>query len=202
MRINLFLITSVLVAGMMVIPASGCEDETTKTASVAAGSSTAGAETPVPAPKPEPGQPLSEEQPSPYGTGSTSSQAVGTLIDGMQLMNVRWGDHGGYFRVVFDMGTPDGEPVLQVPHAETSLSPDGKTVQVVLSGIRSIGTSPNAGATDMYVGNGLVTSIRRIPSMDDQALIYEISLAQPATYSLAGLGSPGRIVIDITRPQA
>jgi CO/xanthine dehydrogenase Mo-binding subunit len=118
----------------------------------------------------------------------------------MQLANVRWADHDNYFRVVFDLATPEGEPVLQVPHAETMLTPDGRVLKITISGIRSIGSNANANATDLAVGGSLVTSIKRIPSMDDQALIYEINLQQPTTYALAGLGSPGRIVIDIMKP--
>lgn len=121
------------------------------------------------------------------------------MIDGLRLNDVRWSDHGSYFRIVFDMTTSSGEPVLQVPHAQSSLSPDGKTIQVILGGIRSLGSKPNATAADLPIGDPLVKGIKRVPSMDDQSLIYEIQLTQQTNYALAGIGSPGRIVIDINR---
>lgn len=137
------------------------------------------------------------EQPAPYGAGSISDQTVGTIMDGLQLINVRWNDHGSYFRVVFDLGTADGEPVIEAPHAQAFMSDDGRTVTLVLGGIRAIGSNPNAAAGELPISDTLINSIKRVPSMDDQALVYAISLSQPATYSLAGVDSPGRIVVDI-----
>ncbi|MHB0866720.1 MAG: AMIN-like domain-containing (lipo)protein [Thermoleophilia bacterium] len=121
------------------------------------------------------------------------------MIDGLQLNNVRWNDHDSYFRIVFDMSTSGGEPVLQVPHAEASMSSDGKTIRVVLGGIRSLGSNPNAEAAEISTGDPFVSSIKRITAMDDQSLTYEIHLQAQSTYALAGLGSPGRIVIDIQK---
>lgn len=154
---------------------------------------------PIAAPEQQPGEPLAAEQESPYGSGLTTDQTVGAIIDGVQLLNVRWADHGSYFRIVFDMGTSEGEPMLQAPHAETSLEEDGKQLRVLLGGIRSISDNPNAQAEEITVDDQLVTSIRRVPYQDDQALLYIIDLSHPATYALAGLGSPGRIVIDIIK---
>lgn len=179
----------------------GCGDDSSSTqgGSVSTAIQPAG-ETPLPAPKPDPGQPAAVEQPSPYGAGSSNPQAVGLLIDGLKLLDVRSADHDTYYRFVFDFGTPEGEPVLQVPHAETTPTPDGRTIRLTISGVRSIGSAANANATEIPVNNSFITNITRAPSMDDQALIYEIHLKQATTYALAGLGSPGRIVIDVIKP--
>lgn len=190
---------AILAAALTIFTGCGDDSSSTQGGSVTT-ATTPPTETPLPAPKPEPGQPVAEEQPSPYGAGSTGSQSVGLLIDGLQLANIRWSDHETYLRVVFDFATAEGEPVLQVPHAETSLAPDGKTIKVAISGIRSIGSEANANASEIPVTGSLVTSIKRIPSMDDQAMLYEIHLPQATTYALAGLGSPGRIVIDVMKP--
>lgn len=144
-------------------------------------------------------QTVTGEQPAPYGAGTTSPQSVGSLLDGLQLSDIRWSDHGGYFRIVFEMSSTDGKPVTEVPHADASLSADGKQVRVVLGGIRGLGNDANVSATSLSVGDTVVTSMERIPSGDDQALIYNINLAKASTYSLAGLDSPGRIVVDITK---
>jgi len=155
--------------------------------------------TPTPFPVPGEGEPQPVEQPNPYGAGSTASQSVGMLIDGLELRDIRWSDHGTYFRVVFEMGTPEGTLITQVPHADATMSPDGKQVKVVLGGIRSISDASNVTSTSLDIGDTEVTTIKRLPAQDDQALIYTIDLAKPSTYALAGLGSPGRIVIDITK---
>lgn len=147
---------------------------------------------------PESSQPP-PEQTTPYGRGSKYAQSVGTLVDGLQLKEIRWADHGSYFRIVFEMATLDGKPVLQVPHAETSLTNYDKQLRVVLGGIRSLGDAANVQASELTVGDSMVTDIKRLPERDDQALVYIVNLSRPTTYSLAGLGSPGRIVIDIMK---
>jgi hypothetical protein len=186
---------------LAVVALAGCQNHTS-TVPVGTGSTNeATVSTPAPIPMPEQASDSHTvtEQDSPYGPGSTSSQTVGTIIDGLQLLDIRWGDHDSYFRVVFDMGTSDGQPVLQIPHAEASLEEGGTKIKVLLSGVRSISHNPNAEATNLSVGNDLVTSIERFPTYDDQLLGFTINLSRPATFSLAGLGSPGRIVIDIVK---
>lgn len=205
-----FMVRILLVAAVAAAPVllSGCGSEASSTADsgsagagVATGTSTQ--ETPIPFTNPDPAQTVPEEQPSPYGVGSTGTQMVGTPIDGLQLRDIRWSDHGIYFRIVFEMGTPDGQQVLQIPPANATLSKDGKELKVVLNGIRSIGPSSSVTSDSLAVGDPVVTAIKRskdVNDRDDQAQVYIIELAAPATYSLAGLGSPGRIVIDINKP--
>lgn len=191
----------VVFALTLVALTGGCSDESSTTVnSGATGATTTPAETPIPYITPEPTQTVPEEQVSPYGAGLTGNQSVGTLIDGLQLRDIRWSDHGSYYRIVFEMGTPEGDLVLQVPHADASMSADGKQIKVILGGIRSIGSSANVTSSSLEPGDPVVKTITRLPEGDDQALVYSIELASPATYSLAGLGSPGRIVLDITKP--
>jgi len=193
----------VVFALTLVALTGGCSDESSTTVNsgaTGATTSTTPVETPIPYITPEPTQTVPEEQASPYGAGLTGNQSVGTLIDGLQLRDIRWSDHGSYYRIVFEMGTPEGDLVLQVPHADASMSADGKQIKVILGGIRSIGTSANVTASSLDLGDTVVKSIKRLQESDDQALVYSIELASPATYSLAGLGSPGRIVLDITKP--
>ncbi|MFA6001626.1 MAG: hypothetical protein WC828_05870 [Thermoleophilia bacterium] len=194
-----FLVGLLLAASMAVILLLplGCGDSSTATDVTSV--KTEPVEIPVAAPDPVPGAtPVeAQEDTSPYGVGSTTPQSVGTLIDGLQLKNIRWSDHGSYYRIVFEMATSDGKPVLQVPHAEASIN--SSTLRVVLGGIRSISDSPSVTTRENIIGDTMVKSISRTTESDDQALVYEINLSKPTTYSLAGLGSPGRIVIDINK---
>ncbi len=184
-----------VLGGLAFLSGCGGQDETSTEATTA---TTAGP--PVEQAQPAPGVTAAEpqEQTSPYGPGSTYSQSVGTLVDGLQLKEIRWSDHNTYFRVVFEMATAGGQPVLQVPHAEASLSGD-KQIKVVLGGIRSLGNSASVNQTNLAVGDSLVASITRLPEKDDQALVYGINLNKPATFALAGIGDPGRIVVDIMK---
>ena len=139
------------------------------------------------------------ERPAPYGKTSTLSQSVGITIDGIQLKQIRWSDHGTFFRIVFDMATPNGQPLLQIPHAEASMTPDKKQIRVMIDGIRSVSSSPTVKAQKVQIGDSLVTSMTRESAKDDQSRTYDINLSRPSSYALAGLGSPGRIVIDILK---
>ncbi len=150
-------------------------------------------------PLPAPGLTNPAERPTPYGKTSNLSQSVGITIDGIQLKQIRWSDHGTFFRIVFDMATPDGQPLLQIPHAETSMAPDRKQIRVLIGGIRSVSSSPNVKAQKVQIGDSLVTSMTLVSAKDDQSRIYDINLSRPSSYALAGLGSPGRIVIDILK---
>lgn len=191
------LATAVLVMSVLVF-GIGCGGDDAAETATAQQEGALKPQEPIAAPEQPDGPPVTEQE-SPYGSGLTTSQTVGTIMDGVQLLDVRWADHGSYYRVVFDMGTPEGEPMLQVPHAEASLEADGTELRVLLGGIRSISDNPNAEASELDIGDDLVMTIRRVPSQDDQALLYIIDLSRPATYALAGLGSPGRIVVDIMK---
>lgn len=193
-----FLVTlAILGLAIFILPlaSTGCSGEEAGTGETG----TPTLQTPVAAPEPSPGTPPATEQESPYGTGLTTEQTVGTIFDGVQLLDVRWADHGSYFRIVFDMGTAEGEPMLQPPHADASLEENGTQLRVLLGGIRSISDNPNAQSEEIPIENDLVTAVRRVPSGDDQALLYVVELSRPSTYALAGLGSPGRIVVDIIK---
>jgi hypothetical protein len=203
MRMSITTVALMVFALLLLLIAGGCDDESsTSVDSSAAGAltTTKTAEAPVSFPAPEPPQTLPEEQPSPYGVGMTGNQSVGSLIDGLQLRDIRMSDHGTYYRIVFEVGTPEGDLVLQTPHADASMSADGMQIFVTIGGIRSISSSPNVTSTSLELGDPVVTTLKRLQQRDDQSLAYSIDLASPTTYSLAGLGSPGRIVVDITKP--
>ena len=194
-----------IVVGISLLLATGCGGDTSATSAAGIGIGTGAmtnattTEIPIPFSAEDQGVTTPEEQPSPYGAGTTEKQSVGTMIDGLQLRDIRWSDHGSYFRIVFEMGTSDGKPVLQVPHADATMSVDQKLIRVVLGGIRSISSNANVAASSLNVSDTEVLTIKRLSESDDQALVYSIELAAPATYSLAGLGSPGRIVVDVTK---
>ena len=157
------------------------------------------ATTPLPAPESPSGQTQPHEQAAAYGPASKYSKSVGVLIDGLQLKDIRWSDQGSFFRVVFDMATPDGKPLLQVPHAQAALSPDGKSIKIALGGIRSLSDSPGLHVDELKVESAPVTTIDRLPALDDQTLVYDINISRPSAFALAGIGSPGRIVVDIIK---
>lgn len=130
---------------------------------------------------------------------SIEPQAAGEFVDGLRLDDIRWGDNGDYIRVVFDLSTTSGEIVAQAPHADATMLPSGTEIEVTLGGIRGISGQPNVLAETLDVGDPLVASIERQLAMDDQSLVYRIVLEEDATYVLASLGDPARVIVDIYR---
>lgn len=134
---------------------------------------------------------------APAESGSTEPQTAGELIDGLRLDDIRWGEHESYYRVVFDLSTTSGEPVTQAPHVDAAIAPGGTEIVVTLGGIRGISGQPNVLEQELEVDSSRVLSIKRLPSMDDQALLYSIELANSSTFILTSLGDPGRVIVDI-----
>jgi len=201
MRLTVLRTIMVAVMLMGLVLAGGCEEEdaaTTNSSGSDVMTSTT-VETPLPYDTPDPTQTVPDEQESPYGVGQTGSQSVGTLVDGLQLRDIRYSDHGSYYRIVFEMGTSEGDLLLQVPHADASMSADGTQITVTLGGIRSIGSSESVTSSSLESGDLFVKAFKRMPAADDQALVYYIELESSSTYSMTGLGSPGRIIVDITK---
>ena len=193
--LSLFLLIPVIILGLAIAGCGG--DEAVDTTDQATGASNIREPLPL---LDTPENPVTvAEQETPYGTGRTTPQTAGMTFDGLQLLDIRWADHGSFFRVVFDMGTADGEMMLETPHAECSPEEGGRQVRVLLGGVRSISDNPNAQATDLAIDDDLVVSVKRMSSQDDQAMLYAIDLSRPATYSLSSLGAPGRIVVDIRK---
>jgi len=127
-------------------------------------------------------------------------QTVGTRVDGLQIEDIRWWDHGSYFRIVFEMKDPQNRTPSVAPYTETLLETDGRIIDVTIKGVRSLSDKPNVKTVNLEVGNPLVTSIVRDTSVrDDQAFSYKIALPAQAKYSLSEESSPGRIIIDISK---
>lgn len=140
---------------------------------------------------------LPTEADGPVETGSTEPQTAGELIDGLRLDDIRWGEHETFYRVVFDLSTTSGEPVTQAPHVDAAITPDGTEIVVTLGGIRGISGQPNVMEQELEIGSANVQSIERLPSMDDQALLYSIKLKAPSSFILNSQGDPGQVIIDI-----
>lgn len=200
-------IRMLLVCLLLIIAASGCTEEQTadeEDASLSSGVSVSITMRDGDSAQPALVDPPDEEPATPdtsvlTADASAGPQTAGELVDGLQLDDIRWGDHGDYYRIVFDLSRTGGETVTEAPYAETIMSPDGKEIEITLGGIRGISGQPNAVAEDLPVDDPLVTSIERQLAMDDQALVYRIYLAESSTYVLGSLGHPGRVIIDIYR---
>ena len=125
----------------------------------------------------------------------------GTISDGLDLSNIRIGEHADYTRIVFDVqywegyGAPKaGTPSDNVGHYKFTLE-QNHSIEVEFSGFRS------SSAKDIMVSeHSRVQSIKMLKGEaygDDSAVFYKIRLRRPARLKVFHLYNPARIVLDI-----
>jgi len=125
----------------------------------------------------------------------------GSISDGLDLSNIRVGEHRGYTRIVFDVkywegyGAPKaGTSSDNVGHYRFMLN-ENHTIEVEFSGFRS------ANAKDITT-QGIVRTIKRLRGEaygDDSSVFYQIILRHPVKLKVFHLYDPARIILDISR---
>ncbi len=125
----------------------------------------------------------------------------GTVSDGLDLSQIRIGEHGGYTRIVFDVkywegyGTPKaGTSSDKVGHYTFTLEQNHR-VEAEFSGFRS------SSAKDIVASErSKVHSIKRLKGEaygDDSTVFYQIQLRAPARIKVFHLYNPSRIILDV-----
>ncbi len=126
----------------------------------------------------------------------------GTISDGLDLSNIRIGEHTGYTRIVFDVkywegyGAPKaGTSSDNVGHYTFTLD-QNHSIEIEFSGFRS------SSAKDIVIsGHSMVQSIKILQGEaygDDSSVFYRIRLRAPARLKVFHLYNPARIVLDIS----
>lgn len=112
--------------------------------------------------------------------------SIGTGGSGWTVQNIRVGDHGTYYRIVFDLGgaAATGEPKVELTY------PDAKTLVVTITGASPSAAPPAVGS------NSIVTAIAPGTGPAGTA-VYRITLSKPATGKPLYLGNPLRLVVDV-----
>ncbi len=125
----------------------------------------------------------------------------GTVSDGLDLSQIRIGEHTGYTRIVFDVqywegyGAPKaGTSSDTVGHYKFTLD-QNHMIEVEFSGFRS------SSAKDVAVSkHSRVQFIKRLKGeaySDDSTVFYRIDLCGPARLKVFPLYDPARIILDI-----
>lgn len=125
----------------------------------------------------------------------------GTVSDGLDISQIRIGEHAGYTRIVFDVqywegyGAPKaGTSSGTVGHYQFTLD-QNHMIEVEFSGFRS-GSAKDVSASEP----SRVLSIKRLKGeayADDSSIFYKIDLRSPAKLKVFHLLNPARIVLDI-----
>ena len=127
----------------------------------------------------------------------------GSISDGLDLSNIRIGEHAGYTRIVFDVtywegyGVPRaGRVADNVGHYRFTLS-QNHNIEIEFSGFRN----SSAKYTNISA-QSIVQSIKILRGEaygDDSSIFYQIRLRHPAKLKVFHLLNPARIVLDIDR---
>jgi len=149
---------------------------------------------PAPAPTtvpPAQGQPPSQGEPGPVGVpGLNDAKTLGDGGTGWQVAAIRWGDHKGFLRAVFQLG-PNGA-VTGKPKVTVGFS-DPTTMLVALYGVTP------AGGTGSLPNTKVVSAVSLLqPSPIAGATVYQVKLVHAQTVNPIFTGtSPLLLVIDI-----
>lgn len=122
------------------------------------------------------------------GLQLTNPVTLGDGGSGWQLQGIRFGDHPGFVRMVFDL-VPGPAQTGGAPRLTVGLS-DPTTLVVVLAGTVS--------SVPQVQPHGLITAIAQIqPSPVAGAIVYQVKLAHAVTIRPALDSGPLRLVVDL-----
>ncbi len=128
----------------------------------------------------------------------------GVISDGLDLSNVRIGEHAGYTRIVFDVqywehhGDGTGVTPSDTPGYYRFTLEKNHTIEARLSGFRS-----RSADVTLSEYSKRVQSIEVLGGQayaDDSAIFYKIHLRGPVILKAFHLYNPARIVLDISSP--
>ena len=127
----------------------------------------------------------------------------GSISDGLDLSNIRIGEHTGYTRIVFDVtywegyGAPKaGKSSDNVGHYKFTLH-ENHSIEIEFSGFRSSSAKEISVSTQSTVES--IKMLRGEAYGDDSSIFYQIRLRHPAKLKVFHLYNPARIVLDIHR---
>jgi hypothetical protein len=129
---------------------------------------------------------VSAAPPSAQPQQLTSTQTLGSGGTGYSIGDVRYGQHAGYFRIVFDISGGSGSPSTVIGFKSPTV------MDVVFSG-----TAPS-GATGVLPNRTTVTDVTILPKTTSGQTVYEFTLAHPVTAKGSMGSGPTRLIIDLT----
>lgn len=194
-----------LLAALLLLPAAGCGDGgaegppgSASRAALNAASRTEGSEAPAAPAKEAPGTPGG---PSAEGPAEAPAEALaeapfvadavkegGSSFEADSILAVRHGVHGGYERVVVDLGTGD-EPAGMVPEWRLTSPPGDGLLRVEL---------PSVSATSVSDGRfgGKLLEDFHVVRAPEGGMFVDVFAGGAFTYRVVGLSEPARLVVD------
>lgn len=117
-----------------------------------------------------------------------NSQTFGAGATGLQVTAIRYGQHTGYLRVVFDLGPASGSASGGSPRVVVSFT-DAQTMLVTFAGVVP------AGSTGTPPAGGVVSSVS-LGSSGGGTTVYKVKLAHPVSVT-AGYSTAVHFVVDL-----
>ncbi|OJV62351.1 MAG: hypothetical protein BGO41_06020 [Clostridiales bacterium 38-18] len=132
------------------------------------------------------------------GFKSSGTFNGGSLSSGQDVGGIRYGDHGDFERVAFDImkwvdGTPT-ETVDVITSYTAALSADGKKITIVLTGARDAYASLNS---VNFKDSPNISSVVFSFSGQGESVQIDITLKSSSQFKVFDLKSPARLVVDI-----
>ena len=134
------------------------------------------------------------------GNYSRIIQWSGGLGEGFSLVQVRWGDHHDYERLVLEFHPVRGlEGTGEWPRMEISSEEYPVRIIITVSGVVA-GTQNLFTGQDPFRKSRFISSLNIYDACDD--LLLDLVPSMPVVYDIFSLRSPTRLVIDMKRSRA
>lgn len=138
--------------------------------------------------------------------GGDETYSFGPLQEGMgfpperlQVVDVRWADHGDYFRIVFDIREMDGSDSDYVPLFGVSYNPDHLSFAMHIDNVAI--NDPDFATLGDYViiGDAVVESIAQVMGASSLEGTFSVRLNAPRGCRLSYVTGPLRLIVDIEK---
>jgi hypothetical protein len=132
---------------------------------------------------------------------SFDSQQVGSGFppELLKVVDVRWSDHGSYFRIVFDVKKLDGSDSSYVPQCGVGYAVDHTSLSLYIVGTSV--TDPAFSTIGSYVsiGDTVVDSMAQVMPAGSGEATFGIHLTAPHGCHLSYATGPLRFIVDIDK---
>ncbi len=138
------------------------------------------------------------EEAMPFASG-TQSLGSGWAAD-MVISDVRWADHGTYFRIVFELRKSDGTEATSLPATQAyPANSEGSELNIFFLGAGVTDSRFRNESDSVSVAHPLITRIGRTVGGGSGETTFKVTATAPIRYYLHRVTGPLRVILDIER---
>ncbi len=147
-----------------------------------------------------------EEAPSRETEGESmpftfDAQSIGSGgVPGLVINDVRWSDHGDYYRIVFEIHRTDGTDTTTLPTTQSWYgSADQRRLLIFFLGTDVSDSQFDELEEEVFLGDSRVTALRRQMGASTLETTFAVVTNEPSRHYLHYVTGPMRVILDIEK---